>query len=115
MKETTLSLVIFSLRKGLATYTICKDCNETINCDKCLAPLVLYLSSNGKKRMFVCNKCNTEKDPETKCPICKSWNLMPLGIGTDRVYEELKEKDKAHDGLEKEKTNKKKRKFASKV
>ncbi|HAS80591.1 MAG: Primosomal protein N [Candidatus Nomurabacteria bacterium GW2011_GWE1_32_28] len=94
--ENTLNnkknVFIFSLRKGLATYTICKDCNETINCDKCLAPLVLYLSSNGKKRMFVCNKCNTEKDPETKCPICKSWNLMPLGIGTDRVYEELKEK-----------------------
>ncbi len=86
------NVFVFSLRKGLATYTICKDCNETINCDECMAPLVLYLSRDGKKRMFVCNKCNTEKDPETKCPICESWNLMPLGIGTDTVYEELKEK-----------------------
>ncbi|MEK7088523.1 MAG: hypothetical protein AAB913_00140, partial [Patescibacteria group bacterium] len=43
---------IFSLRKGLATYTVCRDCNETINCEKCLAPVVLYLSRDGKKRMF---------------------------------------------------------------
>ncbi|MCX6751810.1 MAG: hypothetical protein NT161_03565 [Candidatus Nomurabacteria bacterium] len=86
------NVFIFSLRKGLATYTICKDCNETINCEKCLAPVVLYLSRDGKKRMFVCNKCNTEKDPETKCSNCGGWNLMPLGIGTDTVFEEIKSK-----------------------
>lgn len=83
---------VFSLRKGLATYTICKDCNETILCEKCSAPVVLYLSRDTKKRMFVCNKCNTEKDPETTCSNCGSWNLMPLGIGTDTVFEEIKEK-----------------------
>jgi len=86
------NIFIFSLRKGLATYTICKDCNETINCEKCLAPLVLYLSRDGKKRMFICNKCNTEKDPETKCTNCGSWNLMPLGIGTETIFEEIKNK-----------------------
>jgi primosomal protein N' (replication factor Y) len=86
------NVFIFSLRKGLATYTICKDCNETINCKKCLAPVVLYLSRDGKKRMFVCNRCNIEKDPETKCTNCGGWNLMPLGIGTDTIFEEIKSK-----------------------
>lgn len=86
------NIFIFSLRKGLATYTICKDCNETINCKKCLAPVVLYLSRDGKKRMFVCNRCNIEKDPETKCTNCGGWNLMPLGIGTDTIFEEIKSK-----------------------
>jgi len=86
------NVFIFSLRKGLATYTICKDCNETINCEKCLAPVVLYLSRDGKKRMFVCNRCNTEKDSDTKCANCGGWNLMPLGIGTDTVFEEIRNK-----------------------
>jgi len=86
------NIFIFSLRKGLATYTICKDCNETILCEKCLAPLVLYLSRDNKKRMFVCNRCNTEKNPETVCSNCGSWNLIPLGIGTDTVFEEIKDK-----------------------
>ena len=84
------NIFIFSLRKGLATHTICKDCNETINCEKCLAPVVLYLSRDNKKRMFVCNKCNTEKEPEIKCANCGGWNLMPLGIGTDTVLAEIK-------------------------
>lgn len=88
--ENRKNVFIFSLRKGLATYTICKDCGEVINCENCLAPVALYLSRDDKKRMFVCNKCNTEKSPETACPHCGSWNLMPLGIGVDTVFEEMK-------------------------
>jgi len=84
------NVFVFSLRKGLATMTVCKDCNETINCDKCLSPVALYLSKDRKKRMFICNRCSTEKSPETTCKSCGSWNLMPLGIGTDTVFEELK-------------------------
>ncbi|MFA5095215.1 MAG: hypothetical protein WC447_00940 [Candidatus Paceibacterota bacterium] len=84
------NIFLFSLRKGLATYTVCRDCNETLSCEKCMAPVVLYLSRDGKKRMFVCNRCNTEKSPETVCANCGSWNLIPLGIGTDTVVEEVK-------------------------
>jgi len=84
------NVFIFSLRKGLATCTICKSCGHEVNCDVCMAPVVLYVSKNGNKRMFVCNKCNLEKDPLMKCEYCDSWNLMPLGIGTDTVYQEIK-------------------------
>ena len=85
------NVFIFSLRKGLATMTVCRDCNETILCEKCGAPLVLYLSHQGKKRMFVCNRCETDMGGEKVCTNCGSWNLMPLGIGTDTVYEHIKE------------------------
>ncbi|MFA6000266.1 MAG: hypothetical protein WC783_04830 [Candidatus Paceibacterota bacterium] len=84
------SVFIFSLRKGLATMTMCKDCGQTLNCDKCMAPIVLYLSRDGKKRIFSCNRCKTQVSPETVCKGCGSWNLMPLGVGTDTVYEEAK-------------------------
>lgn len=82
---------IFSLRKGLATYTICRDCGDTVICETCNSPLVLYLSKDNKKRMFVCNKCKNEKSPDARCKNCNSWNLMPLGIGVDTVYKEIKE------------------------
>ncbi|MCE9585215.1 hypothetical protein K8Q94_01155 [Candidatus Nomurabacteria bacterium] len=84
------NVFIFALRKGLATETICRDCNQSINCEKCHSPVVLYLSKDGTKRRFACNRCNTEKNPEMLCPRCGSWNLIPLGIGTDTVSEELK-------------------------
>lgn len=88
--ERKKNVFIFSLRKGLATMTICRDCNNTVSCEKCGAPVVLYNSKDGKKRMFICNKCKEEKDNNTHCSYCESWNLMPLGIGTDTVYEEIK-------------------------
>ncbi|HEU0085945.1 MAG TPA: hypothetical protein VFQ59_03240 [Candidatus Paceibacterota bacterium] len=92
--EETISagknVFIFSLRKGLATYTICKDCGEPLLCESCMAPVTLYLSKDGSKRMFACNHCHTEKDPQTHCANCHSWNLNALGVGTETVHEEIK-------------------------
>ncbi len=84
------NVFVFSLRKGLATFTVCKSCGSEVSCDACMAPVVLYTSKDGTKRMFVCNKCKMEKSPDITCSYCDSWNLVPLGIGTDTVYEDLK-------------------------
>lgn len=89
--ELKKNVLIFSLRKGLGTQTVCRDCNEILMCDNCLAPAVLYLSRDGQKRMFACNRCHQEIDPESTCKRCGSWNLVSLGIGSDTVFEELKE------------------------
>ncbi len=83
------NVFVFTLRKGVATYTVCKHCETPIFCPECKAPLVLYTTKDKKKRMFVCNKCKHEKSPDTVCSNCGSWNLVTLGIGTEMVYEEL--------------------------
>jgi primosomal protein N' (replication factor Y) len=85
------NVFIFSLRKGLATMTICRDCSSALYCERCSAPIVLYISEDGKKRMYACNRCRRQLDPMTTCPVCYSWNLFPLGIGTETVTELLKE------------------------
>ncbi len=82
-------LFLFALRRGMASVTICRDCGSTLECDVCSAPLVLYGSRKGG-RIFACNKCKKEKDPNTVCKNCESWNLVPLGIGTELVYEYIK-------------------------
>jgi len=83
------NIFVFSLRKGLATFTVCKNCGTEVSCENCLSPVVLYKSRDGKKRMFVCNKCKTNFDPTMTCTHCGSWDLIPLGIGTDTIYEEI--------------------------
>lgn len=88
--EKKKNVFIFSLRKGLATMTVCRDCGETVSCKKCRSPVVLYYSQEGKKRMFVCNRCQKEISVNAVCSLCGSWNLIPLGIGTDTVFEEIK-------------------------
>ncbi|PIR68101.1 hypothetical protein COU49_02910 [Candidatus Nomurabacteria bacterium CG10_big_fil_rev_8_21_14_0_10_35_16] len=84
------NVFIFSLRKGLATITTCKDCGNNIVCENCNSTLVLYSSKDETKKIFICNKCGKEKDTNITCDVCGSWNLMPLGIGTDTVYEYTK-------------------------
>jgi primosomal protein N' (replication factor Y) len=90
------SVFLFSIRKGLAPITVCNDCGNTLLCKSCSAPVVLYGSrqitatKSTTPRIFMCNKCGSKEKTEICCPKCESWNLTPLGIGTDRVYEEIK-------------------------
>lgn len=91
------TVFLFTVRKGLAGFTVCHDCGHTLLCKKCNTPVVLYGSKQKtatkeeRSRIFMCNKCGTKEDTSTKCPKCESWNLTPLGIGTDRVTEEARE------------------------
>ena len=90
------SVFLFSIRKGLAPVTVCHDCGYTLLCPSCSTPIVLYgskknnIDKQANSRIFMCNKCGRKEATETRCVKCSSWNLVPLGIGTDRVYEEVK-------------------------
>jgi primosomal protein N' (replication factor Y) len=90
------SVFLFSIRKGLAPITVCNDCGHTLLCPLCTTPIVLYgtkqISANKSTtdRIFMCNKCGHKEKTEISCPNCSSWNLTPLGIGIDKVYEEIK-------------------------
>ncbi|MDD3663174.1 MAG: hypothetical protein PHT84_04885 [Candidatus Pacebacteria bacterium] len=94
--EHNESILLFSARKGLAPVTVCNDCKNTLLCPDCSTPIVLYGSKQQTanktttSRTFMCNKCGKKETSEIRCPVCSSWNLTPLGIGTDRVYEEVK-------------------------
>jgi primosomal protein N' len=78
---------LFSLRNGVATFTVCRDCGTTHTCEECGIPLVLYETEKG--RVFICNACKQESGSLSTCRNCKSWNLIPLGIGIDGLYTEV--------------------------
>lgn len=94
--EHNESVLLFTIRKGLAGVTVCHDCGYTLLCPNCSTPVVLYGSKQrnatkiNNSRIFMCNKCGRKENTEVKCKQCDSWNLTPLGIGTDRVYEEVR-------------------------
>lgn len=94
--SSSSSAFLFTTRKGLAPITVCNDCGYTILCPDCMIPIVLYGSKqitankSTTRRIFMCNKCGKKQETEISCPKCGSWNLNPLGIGTDKVYEEIK-------------------------
>ncbi len=80
---------LFGTRKGLAPSTICVDCGNLLECSNCKAPLVLH-ESKGKERIYLCHACGAKRTSETRCDKCNSWNLNPLGIGIDKIANEVR-------------------------
>lgn len=85
------SIFIYTLRKGLSTMTVCRDCHQTLSCPNCGKPLVLTTNRTTGDRNFICYGCRNKFESTTRCRRCDSWNLSPIGIGTDSVSEYLKE------------------------
>ncbi len=105
---------LFNLRKGISPYTVCRSCGETVSCKNCSSPMILYKSSNNKN-IFVCNKCGEKSNTEIKCAVCKSWDLLPLGMGIDFVHQELSKKIKSDQILLLDKENVKTKSGVSKI
>ncbi len=85
--------VILAGRRGLAPLIICDDCAEPVVCGRCQSPLVLHQAKKGSSikeaNWFLCHKCGERRSAEEKCHHCQGWRLRALGIGIERVAEEL--------------------------
>lgn len=89
-QENNEHMFIFVARRGLSPTTLCGDCGTIVICSICKAPTVLHRSH--KENFFLCHRCGERRSAVEKCKNCNSWNLTTLGIGIDKVYEELSEK-----------------------
>ncbi len=87
-------MIIYAGRKGLASTTVCADCNTVVSCNQCDAPMILRLGNIDEKKenYFVCNKCGERRPAAERCKHCDGWRLTPLGIGTELVEKELTER-----------------------
>lgn len=89
-QENNEHMFIFVARRGLSPTTLCNDCGTIVLCSFCKAPTVLHRSN--KENFFLCHRCGERRSALEKCANCDSWNLTPLGIGMEKVCEELSEK-----------------------
>ncbi len=78
---------LFTVRRGLSPVTACGDCESIVTCSVCDAAVVLHRA--GKENAFVCHSCGAVRSAHEKCKTCDSWKLVTLGIGIERVREEL--------------------------
>jgi primosomal protein N' (replication factor Y) len=88
--EENTQLFIFANRRGLSPVTVCDDCGNIVMCKQCKATVVLHTSEETGKNFFMCHICGDRRSAEEDCLTCGSWRLTPLGIGIDRVYEEIR-------------------------
>lgn len=87
--EDDEKIILFVNRKGHSPITLCSDCQRAILCSKCDSPMVLHKNSESGKSVYICHKCLDQGAVSDRCPYCGSWRLAPLGIGAQRVAEEV--------------------------
>ncbi|MEK7180404.1 MAG: hypothetical protein AAB706_02925 [Patescibacteria group bacterium] len=88
-KQNNERLFLFAARKGLAPSIVCEDCGHTVVSKQCGAPMMLYRAE--RENFFFCPVCKEERNAKETCRYCGSWRLKALGIGIERVEEEIKE------------------------
>jgi primosomal protein N' (replication factor Y) len=73
-------------RRGFSTRVLCYDCGSTHHCENCDIALV-YHASDGRLR---CHYCDFSRMPPEVCPDCGAGEQALLGVGTQRIEEEVR-------------------------
>src|SRR4030042_1513569 len=77
--------ILFLNRRGTAAFVQCRDCGFVFRCSHCTASLTYHSAT----RKLVCHHCRYSVALPVECPQCLSHSLRFLGIGTQRVEEEV--------------------------
>lgn len=79
-------VILFLNRRGFANFMMCPSCNKVIKCDHCDVTMTYHKVGNR----LVCHWCGeVKKPPPEECPYCGKTGLMKLGMGTQRLDEEI--------------------------
>jgi primosomal protein N' (replication factor Y) len=77
--------IVLLNRRGFSSFVACRACGERIQCINC----ALTLTYHRRDKRLLCHYCNyAQKVPEV-CPKCQSEHIYFLGIGSEKVEEEL--------------------------
>jgi len=80
-------VMLFINRRGYAPVLLCHHCGWTSSCRQCDTTMVYY-AGIGRLR---CHHCGAQRAAETHCPLCRAEDLLPVGYGTQRVENFIKQ------------------------
>ena len=72
-------------RRGVANLVCCQSCGFTNECPNCDISLTLHAQSH-----LVCHYCDYHENFKVQCPSCKVGQLTALGLGTEKIENDLK-------------------------
>ncbi len=88
LKEKKQSL-IFINKRGYAPVILCKSCGHSKVCKNCDNTLALHKKSESNSEL-ICHYCNHRETYSNQCHKCGKSELIPIGPGIERIFEEVK-------------------------
>jgi primosomal protein N' (replication factor Y) len=83
--ENHEQVILFLNRRGMSTYIQCRNCGYVLKCRRCEVPLTYHLDTQS----LLCHQCNYSTDVPTVCPKCSSRRIRYMGIGTEKLEQEV--------------------------
>jgi primosomal protein N' (replication factor Y) len=77
--------LLFLNRRGFANFILCPDCGLTFKCPNCSVTLTYHL----RERSLQCHYCDYRIPAPGDCPQCHGHRLRGMGIGTERLEQEI--------------------------
>lgn len=78
-------VILLLNRRGYASFVTCKNCGYTVKCPNCDITLTYHKTSNNLR----CHYCGYATKMDLICPECHEKALSSLGVGTEKIEEEL--------------------------
>ncbi len=77
--------VLFVNRRGSARFLLCRECGTVPECPRCSVALALHRSEG----LLRCHYCDHREQVPRRCRHCGGEAVKELGVGTERVVEEV--------------------------
>lgn len=84
--ENKEQIMLLLNRRGYSSIVSCQNCGYVEKCPHCDISLTYHKTSG----MLRCHYCGYAKRLEAICPECKEEAMKNLGVGTERIEEEIK-------------------------
>src|SRR5215831_12428478 len=72
-------------RRGFSSYVACRSCGARVECVNCAVTLTWH----RRDRRLLCHYCGYAEKVPSACPKCQSEHINFLGLGSERVEDEL--------------------------
>ncbi len=83
--ENGEQVIVLLNRRGFSSFVACRACGERVQCMNCS----LTLTFHKRDRRLLCHYCGYAEKVPSVCPKCASEHIYFLGLGSERVEEEL--------------------------
>ena len=77
--------IVLLNRRGFSSFVACRACGERVECMNCSVTLTYH----KRERRLLCHYCGYAEKVPSVCPKCASEHIYFLGLGSERVEEEL--------------------------
>lgn len=85
--EARQQAILFLNRRGTAAFVLCRECGHVPLCPRCS---VAFAYHSAEQRLS-CHHCNSRRRLTRGCPKCCSQRIATIGIGTERVEQEVRQ------------------------